>query len=137
MGRRTEDVSLHSNEMPCSLLANAVTRRCPEWPNHYTATVFHGRCDHMRQYEGFGDGHSKNFAEGDCEELKDAAKSMFELRRVVKFTYVHVMLARIPLVRLVLSHTRGGACKTATFANSCWRKPSFNWKISMDQRQKL
>jgi|EP01046_Picozoa_sp_COSAG06_P015176 hypothetical protein len=40
----------------------------------------------MRKYEGFGDGHSKHFAEGDCEELMDAAKSMFESRRVVKFT---------------------------------------------------
>jgi|EP01043_Picozoa_sp_COSAG02_P015044 hypothetical protein len=42
----------------------------------------------MRKYDGFGDGHSKHFAEGDCEELMDAAKSMFESRRVVKFTCV-------------------------------------------------
>lgn len=42
----------------------------------------------MRKYEGFGDGHSKHFAEGDCEELMDAAKSMFASRRVVKFTCV-------------------------------------------------
>ena len=129
--------------MPCSLLANAVTRQanavtrwCPEWPNRYTAAFIHGRCDNMRQYEGFGDGNSKHFSEGDCEELKDAAKSMFESRRVVKFTYVFVMPTRLPLLRIVPSHTRGGVCKTATFANFCWRKPSFNWKISMDQRQK-
>ena len=49
-------------------------------------------CEEMRKYDGFGDGNSKHFSEGDCEELKDAAQSMFESRRVVKFTYVRSLL---------------------------------------------
>ena len=60
----------------------------------------------MRKYEGFGDGHSKHFAEGDCEELMDAAKSMFESRRVIKFTCVSIAVRALKAVAscLELSH---------------------------------
>ena len=60
----------------------------------------------MRKYDGFGDGHSKHFAEGDCEELMDAAKSMFESRRVIKFTCVSIAVRALKAVAscLELSH---------------------------------
>merc|ERR1711988_412155 len=62
------------------------------------------RCDQMRKYDGFNDGHSKHFSEGDCEELKDAAKSMFESRRVVKFTYVREFLLEKAIFQLEDKH---------------------------------
>ena len=55
-------------------------------------------CEEMRKYDGFGDGNSKHFSEGDCEELKDAAQSMFESRRVVKFTYVRPLLESLSVL---------------------------------------
>ena len=53
----------------------------------------HQMCEAMRRTEGFGDGRStKHFSEGDCAELVEATHSVFEGRRVVKFTFVREFL---------------------------------------------
>ena len=66
-------------------------------------------CEEMRRTDGFGDGHSKHFSEGDCAELLDATHSMFEGRRVVKFTFVREFLLEKRMFRLeeqVLAQTK-------------------------------
>jgi|EP01049_Picozoa_sp_SAG25_P000907 hypothetical protein len=60
----------------------------------------HKMCDEMRRTEGFGDANSRHFSEGDCAELLAATNSMFESRRVVKFTYVREFLLEKKIFRL-------------------------------------
>ena len=82
----------------------ALIRYATQWNAEKTKdkviSMVHGLCDKMRATEGFGDGQSKHFSEGDCAELLDATHSMFESRRVNKFTYVREFLLEKKVFRL-------------------------------------